>query len=201
MFDQASAATARPLLTPDWLRHQSAARKASAVFLGTLFLALSSHVEVPMIPVPITMQTFAVTLVGALFGWRLGAVTVLAWLAEGAAGLPVLASGTIGLAHFMGPTGGYLLAFPFAAALTGWLTQHGWNGQRPLRAFVSMLLGNGLCLALGAAWLATMIGLKPAFMHGVAPFLTGSVLKAALGAAVLAALSSGWNRGKGKRTR
>jgi biotin transport system substrate-specific component len=163
--------------------------QAAAVVLGSLFLALSSYVEVPMYPVPMTMQTFAVTLVGALYGWRLGGLTIVAWLIEGALGLPVLAGGAAGLAHFMGPTGGYLFAFPVIGALVGWLAERGWNGQRVILAFSAMLLGNVVCLALGASWLAVSIGPESAITFGVTPFLTGAVLKSALGAAVLMALS------------
>lgn len=162
-----------------------------AVMLGTALLALSSYVSVPMIPVPVTMQTFAVTMVGAFFGWRLGALTVLAWLAEGMSGMPVFANGSGGLAHILGPTGGYLFAFPFCAALTGWLAQRGWNGRRIGPAFVSMLLGNLLCLVLGAAWLALFVGAGAAIASGVTPFLLGAVLKSALAAALMKALPLG----------
>lgn len=155
------------------------------VFGGTVFLALSSYIEVPMVPVPVTMQTFAVTLVGAVYGWRLGTITILAWLAQGAMGLPVLAGGAAGAYHFVGPTAGYLLAFPLAGALTGWLVEQGWNGRRVGLAFVAMLLGNAVCLIVGAAWLAVLIGIEPAIVNGVAPFVIGGVLKSALGAAVL----------------
>src|SRR5690554_5030358 len=77
---------------PTWLQTRSPAMKVFAVVFGTLVLAASSHISVPMVPVPITMQTLAVTLVGALYGWRLGGLTILAWLAEGAIGLPVFRS-------------------------------------------------------------------------------------------------------------
>lgn len=173
---------------PAWLQSQSPATKVFAVVFGTLVLAASSHISVPMVPVPITMQTLAVTLIGALYGWRLGGLTVLAWLAEGAIGLPVFAGGTGGFARFLGPTGGYLLAFPLAAVLTGWLVEHGWHGQRVLRAFAAMLGGNAVCLLVGAAWLATIVGPQKAIAVGLAPFVIGAVLKAALGAAVLKAI-------------
>ncbi|PZO64431.1 MAG: biotin transporter BioY [Paracoccus denitrificans] len=159
--------------------------KIAAVLLGTLALAISSRIEVPMFPVPMTMQTFAVTIIGALYGWRLGALTVLAWLGQAAMGMPVLAGGGGGLAPFMGPTAGYLAAFPFAAALTGWLAQMGWNGNRPVLAGLSMLLGNILCLVIGGAVLASMIGVEKAFYAGVAPFIVGAVLKSVLAAAAL----------------
>jgi biotin transport system substrate-specific component len=186
-----NAVSLTPAFSPLDLQSRPLAWRVGAVVLGTLFLALSSYVEVPMIPVPVTMQTFAVAMVGALYGWRLGAITIIAWLVEGALGLPVLAGGASGALHFVGPTGGYLFAFPVMGALVGWLAERGWNGKRPVFAFVSMLLGNALCLLLGAAWLAVVIGVEPAFVHGVAPFIVGGVLKSALGAALLALLARG----------
>jgi biotin transport system substrate-specific component len=102
------------------LSQRSFAVKAVFVVAGTLALALASRISVPMVPVPITMQTFAVTMVGALYGWRLGALTILAWLGEAMLGLPVLAGGAGGLAPFVGPTAGYLVSFPVIGALTGW---------------------------------------------------------------------------------
>lgn len=160
----------------------------AAVLFGTLVLALSSQISVPIVPVPVTMQTLAVTLIGAVYGWRLGAITVTAWLFEAVLGLPVLANGSGGLPSFLGPTAGYLFAFPFAAALVGWLAQQGWNGGRPMLAFTAMLAGNALCLAFGGLWLATLIGLERAFFAGVVPFLIGAGLKSALGAATLVAI-------------
>lgn len=173
------------------LRHRPLGWQVVAVVLGTLFLALASYIEVPMVPVPMTMQTFAVTMVGALYGWRLGALTVVAWLAEAAVGLPVLSGGAAGPAHFVGPTAGYLASFPLVAALVGWLAERGWNGSRPLLAFCAAILGNAFCLLVGASWLATMIGLEDAVAFGVTPFLLGAILKSALTAAALAALHRG----------
>jgi len=160
-------------------------RQVIAVALGTIFLALASQVEVPMVPVPMNMQTFAVTLIGALYGWRLGAITTLAWLAEAPLGLPVLSGGAAGAHHFVGPTAGYLFAFPAAAALTGWLVARGWNGNRPSLAFVAMLLANAVCLLVGGGWLAILIGAEQALAFGVTPFLVGAMLKSALGSALL----------------
>ncbi len=168
--------------------------QAGAVVLGTLFLAASSYIEVPMVPVPVTMQTFAVALVGALYGWRLGGITIVTWLLQGAAGMPVLAGGAGGVHHFAGATGGYLLAFPLMGVLTGWLAEHGWNGGRVILAFLSMMLANLLCLGFGAGWLATFIGADQAIVHGVAPFLVGAVLKSALGAATLGLMTRGAKR-------
>ncbi len=185
MPDLRSASAAAPLD----LRERPLAWQVGAVFLGTLILTLASWIEVPMIPVPMTMQTFAVALVGALYGWRLGGITVLAWLGEAAIGLPVLAGGAGGLPHFLGPTGGYLLAFPLVAMLVGWLVERGWGGGRPGHAFVAMMIAHALCLGLGAAWLSLLIGIESAIVHGVIPFLFGSVLKSALGAGALAVVA------------
>lgn len=176
---------------PAWLQGRSTATQVLAVLFGTLVLAASSQVSVPMVPVPMTMQTLAVTLVGALYGWRLGGVTILVWLAQGALGLPVFAGGSGGFVRFFGPTAGYLLAFPIAGALTGWLVERGWNGSKLLLACAAMLIGNVLCLVLGAAWLAAMVGLPKAIAVGVAPFLLGAALKSVLGAGVLKLIDSG----------
>lgn len=159
------------------------------ILLGIALLVAGSHVSLPMYPVPMTMQTFAVTIIGALYGWRLGSFTVTAWLALAVAGAPVLAGGAGGAAHFIGPTGGYLVAFPITAALVGWLVERGWNGASPVLSLLAMLLGTAFCLSLGALWLATLIGLEAAFTHGVSPFLLGSVVKSALGAVTMTGLS------------
>lgn len=176
------------------LKARPLAWKVGAVVVGTALLAAASYIEVPMVPVPVTMQTFAVTMIGALYGWRLGAITVVAWLIEAVMGLPVLAGGAAGLAHFMGPTAGYLFSFPLVAALTGWLAERGWSGQRFVLAFVAMLAGNGLCLVLGASWLAVGIGIEQAVTYGVVPFIIGGVLKSALASAVLLLLARGKRR-------
>ncbi|RUZ74510.1 biotin transporter BioY [Mesorhizobium sp. M7A.F.Ca.US.006.01.1.1] len=183
--------SSKPSFSPLRLQDRSLAWQVGAVVLGTLFLALASYVEVPMVPVPVTMQTFAVTLVGALYGWRLGALTIAAWLVEGAVGFPVLSGGAAGAAHFVGPTAGYLFAFPLVGALVGWLAERGWNGKRVMLAFVAMLLGNLACLVLGTAWLAVMIGAEQAVTFGFLPFIVGGLLKSALGAATLMALRGG----------
>lgn len=181
----------KPAFSPLGLQGRPLIWRLAAIVLGTAVLALSARIEVPMVPVPITLQTLAVTMIGALYGWRLGALTVVAWLAEGAAGLPVLAGGAAGVLRFMGPTGGYLFAFPLSAALTGWLAERGWNGNNLTLAFLSMALGNAVCLFVGGAWLAAMIGAEKAILVGVVPFLIGAALKSALGAALLRLLTRG----------
>lgn len=180
------ATQARLSFSPLNLESRSPALRFSAVVFGTLILAVSSQIEVPMVPVPITLQTLIVPLIGALYGWRLGLATVLAWLGQAMVGLPVLAGGAGGIAHFAGPTAGYLVAFPIIAALTGYLAERGWNKSIVL-TFTSFLAANAICLALGALWLSGVIGIEKAVAFGVTPFILGGVIKSALGAAILKA--------------
>jgi biotin transport system substrate-specific component len=178
-----------PALLPGILKDRAIYWHATAILLGVAFLALASRVEVPTHPVPITMQTYAVGLVGALFGWRMGFVVILAWLAGAALGLPLLAGGGGGPAAFWGPTAGYLFAFPVMAAVIGWLVERGWDGRKPVLAFFAFLVGGTLCLFIGAAWLGHLIGMAKAIEKGLMPFLLGDVLKSALGAASLGAIA------------
>lgn len=157
----------------------------------SLLTAAAAQVVVPLpfTPVPLTGQTFAVLLTGALLGPRLGALAMLAYLAEGVAGLPFFRGGAGGVGHFSGATAGYLLAFPAAAYVTGLLAERGWD-RRFITAAAAMALGSCVILACGWAWLALMFkGSAEAFWAGVAPFLPGDVLKIALAAA---ALPAGW---------
>jgi len=166
-------------------------RSALVVVGFSLLTALAAQVVVPLpfTPVPLTGQTFAVLLTGALLGPRLGALAMLAYLAEGAAGLPFFRGGAGGVGHFSGATAGYLLAFPAAAYVTGLLAERGWD-RRFRTAAAAMALGSFVILACGWAWLALMFkGGAEAFWLGVAPFLPGDVLKIALAAA---ALPAGW---------
>ena len=163
--------------------------QAALLLFGTGVLALASQISVPMVPVPITMQTFALTMIGVLYGWRLGALTVLAWLGEAMMGLPVLANGGGGLAPFVGPTAGYLVAFPIIAALAGYLAEKGWTGSHVVKSFLAHFAANILCLAIGGAWLAYLIGAEKGLALGVTPFILGAVLKSALAAALLMALA------------
>ena len=187
MFELAAAGSTG--FDPLRLNSRSLPLRAIFVVAGTLVLALASRISVPMVPVPITMQTFAVTMIGVLYGWRMGTFTVLAWLAEAMAGLPVLAGGAGGIAHFAGPTAGYLASFPLMAAMVGWLAERGWTGHRVVLSFTAHFAANIFCLVLGGLWLAAMIGAEKALMLGVAPFLLGAVLKSALAAAALKAVA------------
>jgi biotin transport system substrate-specific component len=151
---------------------------------GNGLLALSAKINVPFYPVPLSMQTFVVLVLGAAYGWRLGGATMLFYLAEGAAGIPVFA-GTpdkgLGLAYMAGPTGGYLVGFVAGAALVGWLAERGWD-----RSFVwltaAMLVGHVAIFVFGVAWLASLVGFEKAWAGGVAPFYLATVFKTLLAA-------------------
>ncbi|TCD13327.1 biotin transporter BioY [Oricola cellulosilytica] len=180
-----SANAIRPTYSPLRLDSRSIGVRIAAILGGTVLLTLSSYITVPMYPVPVTMQTYAILMVAALYGWRLGTLTVLAWLGEAAVGMPVLAGGAGGLAVFAGPTAGYIFSWPLITALVGWLAERGWNGKRPVLAFAGMLVASALCLTVGAAWLAAFIGPEKAITAGVLPFLPGDALKSALAAVTL----------------
>ena len=161
---------------------QKGLRTAGVIIAGSAFVAVSSHVALPLwfTPVPLTLQPFAVLLLGLLLRPGLAAATLGAYLLEGAAGLPVFAPGLgfgAGLAHLLGPTGGYLMSYPAAAALVAFLRRklsRGFTG-----AMVSATAGNALILLCGMAWLAawTHGSISSAFALAVLPFLPGDALK------------------------
>jgi biotin transport system substrate-specific component len=159
------------------------------VALGTALLALSAKINLPLPYVPMTLQTLVVLMIGAAYGWRLGSATVIAYLAEGAIGLPVFAGPVGGLAPLLGPTAGYLAGFVAAAFITGWLSERGWDRSVP-RLFVAMGLGHIVILAAGFAWLAfgMKLGVEKAWLVGIVPFVAASVIKNALGAAFVPAI-------------
>ncbi len=160
-------------------------RAITSVVAASLLIALGAQVRIPLpfSPVPVTLQTFAVLLVGAQLGSRRGALAVLAYLAQGLVGLPVFAGWSGGVAHLLGPTGGYLLGFVAAAYLTGFLFERGW-GARLLTAGAALLAGNVAIYALGLPWLALYVGAGRALALGLAPFIVGDVAKV-VGATVL----------------
>lgn len=157
--------------------------------LGAALLTLSAKVKAPFYPVPMTMQSMVVLMLGAAYGSRLAVATVLLYLAEGALGLPVFA-GTpergIGLAYMMGPTGGYLLGFVLAAGLVGWLAERGL-GRSLAGMALAMTLGHVVLLAAGFAWLAVLFGPGVAWTSGVAAFIPETVVKTALAAILVPA--------------
>lgn len=165
------------------------ARRVIAVtaFVVATALAAQVRVPIPMTPVPLTLQTMLVLLSGALLGARLGAASQLAYLALGIAGAPVFAGGAFGLAYLLGPTGGYLLAFPAAAFVVGALARPGEGRGMldALRLVAALAAGSLVMLVSGAAWLAALTGdLAGAVVLGIMPFLMGDVIKVSLAALI-----------------
>ncbi|MGB6117811.1 MAG: biotin transporter BioY [Mesorhizobium sp.] len=178
--------TARTQMAPGATKLLSPTLRIAAVFAATLLLALSAHVQVPGYPVKISMQTAAVFAIGIALGSRLGVAAVLAYIAEGLAGLPVFQNGAAGPAYLFGPTGGYLAGFVLAAFIAGRAAETG--RMTSFAGSVAVLLVATIAIyALGVAWLAILLGFEKAVAVGVLPFLFGDALKVLLVAGLVAA--------------
>ena len=183
----AIASAARPLISLALPRDRATrlAIQVLAVLAGSMLLALSARVTVPFWPVPMTMQVLAVFVIGAAYGRKLALATLLAYLAEGAIGLPVFAGGA-GLAYMAGPTGGYRVGVAVAAVIAGWAADRGFD-RNPFKLFAAMLVGELVILALGAGWLVVLFGADKAIAYGVGPFIVTDLVKVALAAAIVPA--------------
>ncbi|WP_322866191.1 biotin transporter BioY [Aquicoccus sp. G2-2] len=173
------------------------AKDMALVVLGIGALVLSANIRIPMWPVPVTMQTFAVLLIGAAYGARLSLMTMLGYLALGACGVAVFAGDQAGLAYMAGPTGGYLVGFAVAAALMGALARRGWD--RTVGGMAgAMLLGNAVIYTLGLGWMAVLFAGSKGFgwvvQMGMVNFLPGDLLKLALAAMLMPLLWRATNR-------
>ncbi len=181
---RADAATLRLAVVP----RSDALTDAAFVVAGAALVALAAQVVIPLpfTPVPITGQTFAVVLVGASLGALLGTASLLLYVAVGLAGAPIYAERTSGWEVLSGPTGGYLVGFVLAAALTGWLAQRRWD-RRFSSSVAAMLTGNVVIFALGLLWLSHVLGtgLKATLEAGLYPFVVGDLLKLYLAGALL----------------
>ena len=151
-----------------------------------MLLALAAKAQVPFWPVPMTMQSLVIMMLGMAYGSRLAMATVLLYLAEGLAGLPVFAGAGAGFAYMTGPTAGYLVGFVAAAGLIGWLAERGWD-RSPVKALAAMSVGHVLLFVPGVAWLAVLFGAEKAIAVGLTPFIAATLLKTALGAALMQA--------------
>lgn len=158
-------------------------KQIALVIGGSLLLAASAHMKVPFWPVPMTMQTFVVLMIGAVYGRNLALATVAAYLVEGAAGLPFFAAGG-GIAILAGPTAGYLIGFLVAAGLVGHLANRGM-GRSLASAIPIFIAGDAAIFLCGVAWLSTLIGFEAAIVNGLVPFLLAEVVKIALACALL----------------
>lgn len=171
-----------PEKSNQWLRFMAFA------IAGSIALTISAKISIPTIPVPFTMQTLVVLLLGFAYGPTLAGATVGLYLLQGAFGLPVF-QGTpekgLGLAYMMGPTGGYLAGFFVAAVVCGKLAQKGWDKRFSTMA-LGMILGNAIIYAFGLAWLGSLIGWdKPVLQYGMTPFLVGDLIKIAIAVALV----------------
>jgi len=187
-----SAATLLDTLIPTRLSDRASwVRSVTVVLIGSVLLTISAKISMPFIPVPMTLQTLVVLCLGMVLGPRLGAAAVLAYLAQGAVGLPVFA-GTpekgIGIAYMLQHTGGYLVGFVVAAFVVGLLAQRRWD-RSMLTTIAAMLIGNAIIYAFGLLWLGTLIGWdKPVLALGMFPYLLGDLAKILIAAALLPGL-------------
>ena len=162
------------------LKETSIVKNLFIAILGSILLAISAKIKIPFYPVPMTMQTFVVLLLGISLGWKLGLFTVVLYLVEGIAGLPVFA-GTpekgMGIVYFTGPTMGYLIGFLAAVYLTGFFT---FNNNF-FKNFAKLLFSVSFIYLLGLIWLGSLIGWdKPVFKLGAQPFLLAELFKISL---------------------
>lgn len=164
----------KPLLFSGALRRWGIHSVALAL-AGSAALAFSAHIQIPFWPVKLSMQTFVVVLIGLSFGSRLAAATVIAYLVEGAIGLPVFQGGA-GAAYMTGPTGGFLAGFLLSASLTGFLAERGGIATAT-RAFGTVLLGMLAMYVPGIMWLAVLFGAEKGLAYGLYPFMLGELLK------------------------
>lgn len=171
---------ANPAVSLSSIRRETLVRDVLTIVAASTLIALSARLQVPG-PVPFTMQTFAVLLIAGALGRVRATAAVLAYLVQGAAGLPVFAGGFSGPAYFFGPTAGYLLGFVVAACAIGW-----WVERSRATGFVSLtalyVIGHAIIFAGGVLWLATMLGFEKAIATGLLPFVVTGVLKSALAA-------------------
>lgn len=178
----------RTIVEELWPTENTLVRNIVLAIVGSGALWISAKISIPFFPVPLSMQSFVVLIIGMALGPRLGAASVLLYLAEGAIGLPVF-SGTpekgIGLAYMMGTTGGYLLGFFLAAGVVGFLAERGWDRSIPTTA-AAMFIGNALIYVPGLLWLGSVVGWdKPVLAWGLTPFLIGDAVKLVLAAVTM----------------
>ncbi len=168
------------VLADCFTRSRTSASDTAWIVGFSLFTALAAQMEIrlPYTPVPITLQTLAVLLAGAVLGSRRGFLSQALYLAEGAAGLPVFAGGAATVVHLMGPTGGYLWSYPFAAALIGWMVERG--ASRRAVTFAAALISSDLVILVsGLVWVHQFFGttFRQALALAFFPFLVGDIIK------------------------
>jgi biotin transport system substrate-specific component len=175
-----------PAVVIDRIVRGRAAANMLLVIGASAIIAIAAQVAIPLpfTPVPLTLQPLAVIMVGVALGSARGAAAAALYLLEGFSGLPVFAQGHGGPLWLAGPTAGYLLSYPFAAWLSGFVSERGW-GSTFTRAVTGMLLALAVIYLGGWSWLATLTDARSAFTAGVAPFVLADIVKVAVGAALL----------------
>ena len=153
-------------------------KNIALVLFGTLLLAASSKIQIPFWPVPMTMQTFIVFIIGMSYGWRLASATLIAYLIEGAIGLPVFAKGG-GLLYLIGPTAGYLYGMVIAAGVMGFFAERGYS-ETYFKCLLSLIIGTIIIFSFGVGYLGSVIGYDKALVAGLYPFITSEFFKIAL---------------------
>ena len=158
-------------------KHTKIIKFLSVALMGSIILAISSKIKIPFYPVPMTMQTLVVLMIGVGFGWKLGVTTVALYLFEGMIGLPVFSESPekgIGLVYFTGPTMGYLLGFLVATYLSGKFIYD----NNIVKTFLKLFFATSFIYISGMAWLGSLIGWdKPIFLLGAQPFLLAELFK------------------------
>lgn len=154
------------------------------ILCGSLIIALTAQIELPFWPVPLTGQTFGVMLVAGLLGSKRGFAAVAAYLAEGAAGLPVFAGASAGAWKFAGPTGGYLIGFLFAAYAAGLLIERAKSPSFTSN-FIAMAIGTLIILLCGNLWLGVIVGWDSVLAYGLYPFIPGAIVKTLFAAGIV----------------
>ena len=163
-------------------------KSLAIIFFGSILLAISAKVKIPFYPVPMTMQTFMVFLIGATYGVRLSFLTLVAYLFEGAIGLPVFATGG-GIAYLTGPTAGYLYGMTVAAVVISYFADKGFSNSY-FKTFISIILGSIIIFALGVLYLGSIIGYNKAIQAGLLPFIPSELFKIALAVILIPTLPS-----------
>lgn len=201
------ATMGRDTLLTATIGDQGLLRKALLVIAGSLFIAVAAQISVPMWPVPVTLQTLAILLVGFAFGSRMGALTVAAYLAQGFMGLPVFTPSTLpGLAALIGPTGGFLIGFVALAWMAGFAAERGL-ARGVLGTALAAVIASALLYVPGVLWpmaVASAAGLDAGWAgqglgfywaHFVAPFLIGDAIKAVIAALIVSGAWAALRRG------
>lgn len=175
-----------PAVVMERLVRGRAAANMLLVIGASALIAIAAQIAIPLpfTPVPLTLQPLAVIFIGVALGSTRGAAAAALYLLEGLSGLPVGAGGNGGPAWLIGPTAGYLYAYPFAAWVAGFISERGW-GSSIVRATSGMLLALGVIYLGGWSWLAALTDARTAFATGVAPFVVADIVKVAIGAALL----------------